>query len=163
MEILVSVALIGVVMLGSSLVVLQVVRQNQLSSLMNEATQNVTRLMDEIGSNLRLSGCSRFNDSGKILSMYPQNCSDVPFVSYIFNANGTVQKLVGSNSTQLIPPHLGICRCNGCGNTGVVITPSDTNVSRVSSMQITLSARPTQSSYGTDSCVTLVDSFVPRN
>ena len=164
-EMLVVIALFGIVFTVTTSIVLNVLRDAQRAAIKNEINSNAIRVMESIGREIRNSTCLGYitwvNNGTTIGTL-----TDCSTFEDIFTYTSTSKNIEDRNGKPLFPDNEGVCGCNGCPGVGFSITPIfPESITKTSPAQVTLSVRPTSTIFGNgqDTCVTLISTFVPRN
>lgn len=172
-EILVVLALMGIVTVAASAVVLRVVRDSNRAAIKNELNHNAWRIMDQIGYEVRRAGCVMvdWDSSGTInrMILYPNtNCSGtIPAVLAVYwvgaQSRWGYQGYSPTGPSVLLPDKFSVSNCADVATSGLVVPLGQ--ATKTQPLTVTLSLRPASPAYGpgADTCVTLTDTFVPRN
>ena len=125
-EIIVVLALFGILVLVGTEFVIHMIRANNKTIIQNEVRQNANRVMQLLTNSIRGAGCvtwSGNNNQNKLINIYStKDCTGTPAETYEFRIlaeeKGRIYKKVGADPiNKIISDSVAACKDSGCGAT----------------------------------------------
>ena len=173
-EIIVVLALFGILVLVGTEFVIHMIRANNKTIIQNEVRQNANRVMQLLTDSIRRAGCVAWtgaNNADKTITVYSDKDCSSPTDKYDFKINtGKVLKGLTSQ-VEIISGSVAACADSGCGSVCVLnglTSPSgssDTKSNGTGTVPLSLTLQQTpRAGLRSDFCgrITLSNTVTPR-
>lgn len=172
-EIVVVIAIFGIISVVASNFLVSIIQSSNRTSVENEIRENASRMIEDIASTVRSSGCVQFDDAAGTLSAYSDSLCAILLVTYRVDSSGVLMKAVGAGSEAAISS-TKVAACGepdpcvpsgNCTPKGLVISSVDGKNPTNRAVTIKLTVRSKSISTRKDFCakVSLENTVSPRN